>query len=269
MDQFYCASGSTEEQKHVGATFTFPTPLDTTKDRYEIALIYSSFVPTWDTLTDVWLSVYFTDFTTKKPAEEFVEFTDFAYLPSNYVLPVIQDALGKRFGFRMDTGTAIKLMDFIDTDGKKAWYLKLNKGVKLEMSYALATFLGQPMNLTNNSKAVEEYKVTPMQIVRPLHEMYFLSCDQIATNYIMPWGGVGRILDFVHIPVGWQNRLLEHSPLQLSYHPVADDILLSKVDILLINNNGSPVSAINSEFFVLIHVRKLPKHGTNSEGQLA
>jgi hypothetical protein len=220
-------------------------------------------------LTDVWLSVYFTDFKTKKPVEEFLEFTELAYLPSDYVLPVIQDALGKRFGLRMDTGTAIKLMDFIDTDGKKSWYLKVNKGVKLEMSYALATFLGQPMNLTNTSKAVVEYKVAPMQIVRPLHEMYFLSCDQISTNYVMPSGGTGRILDFVHIPVGWQNRLLEHSPLRLSYHSIADDILLSKVDILLINKDGSPISAINSEFFVLIHVRKLPKHGANSEEQLA
>jgi hypothetical protein len=275
-DEFYCMAVADQQRSDVGATVILPTPLDSTKYRYDISLIFCSFVPTWETLTDMWLVV---DGIKKEEADEqtgteslsvssesYINFQDLAFLEPKYILREIQYQLAEQFGESMSKGTPVKLMG----DTLSGWILKINKNTKVQLSNTLAALLGQHHALSNDTSNFKEFIVNPRPYPnRALEDAYYVTCDQMSPNCVSYYGGVGKVLDFIHLPASWQNRLVEHKSLEKSYHPLIDDILHSKLDIRLIKRDGSPILIRNSEFYVLIHVRRQSKNDALSERKLA
>jgi hypothetical protein len=192
---------------------------------------------------------------------------DLPFLEHQYVFPTVQRKLSDLFGNNMQKGCPIRLLDN-DTDG---WSVKINKGTEIKMSTTLAALLGQPKVLSNSSKEVVELPIEPTNPItnRVVEDMFYVTCDQLSPNCITHFGGTVKMLDIIHLPKSWQNRLVEHSPPQIIYHPISDDILLSKLDLQLINKDGLEVLVKNPDFYVLIHIRIRHKDGSLAQGQLA
>jgi hypothetical protein len=278
-DEFYCVAVADQQRSDVGATVILPTPLDSTKYRYDISLVFCSFVPTWDTLTDMWLTVNNIKKTVEKskettkeePKDEVSEvpttrvptiiFENLAFLEPRYILREVQNQLAEQFGESMDKGTPVKLME----DTNKGWILKVNKNTKVEMSKTMAALLGQNNLLSNDTNDVVKFSIRPRSYPnRALEDTYYVSCDQMISNCVSYYGGISKVLDVVHLPMSWQNRLVEHRSFDQSYHPLMDDILHSKLDIRLISRDGSPIALKNPEFYALIHVRRQWKNDARS-----
>jgi hypothetical protein len=270
-DEFYCVAVADQQRSDVGATVVLPTLLDSTKYRYDISLIFCSFVPTWDTLTDMWLTVNnikksAEKSTKEEPKDEVSEvspttrvptiiFENLAFLEPKHILREVQNQLAEQFGESMDKGTPVKLME--DTANKGLWILKVNKNTKVEMSTTMAALFGQNQLLSNDTNDVVKFVVRPKSYPnRALEDVYYVTCDQMISNCVSYYGGIGKVLDVVHLPTSWQNRLVEHRSFDRSYHPIIDDILHSRLDIRLISRDGSPISQKNPEFYALIHVRR-------------
>ena len=244
---FYCAARATPESRDISATVRLPWLINT--DNYELALVYFSAKPTWETISK--LSLTHESLTTKQL--ETVSFDHIPVLPPDVFLHVLSRELEQKFGSNMSTGTVAK----IQRNKNGSFTLKVGKKTKLKLSPVLAQILGVNQTIPNDTNSPSSIALKPKMVQDAMEDqIYYVSCDEIATNYSS--NGLSlRILDVIQM--NQHNTVSNQRSTLHQYCPLEGNILTS-LTFRLLKRSGEPILSIQNhlqtDFYVLVHLRQ-------------
>lgn len=230
-------------QGEVYAKLNLPTPIDASE--YEISLKYCSLLPTWNVTTDLYM-IYRND----SGNMDITVFEDFYISTPATVMAKIAATLSEKYGFNMKTAKAKVIQK-----GEKFW-LAVGKKSSLTLSDSLSEVLGLPKELINSSNTAENY---PIKLSLPgrslLHDVYYVTCDQIKPNLISDeLSGIG-VLGVVHAPNTFHSEVVKFHAIE-KYSRFHDFSRPSTLYIRLLDSAGNQISIDYPQFYVLLHVRK-------------
>ena len=252
-NSIFVAATASPKQGDVSATATLPLPLDPDK-KYEMSLIYCSFVPVWNVLDDLHMTYSGSDV----EATIHLKFDDVFNSNIQNMIEAIAAKLVEEFGADMkQTRTKVKIQKTVSTTTGITYQLKLTKQSKLELSPALAELLGLPETLVNDEeKKVKAFTMKPALPRRAVNQdIYCVSCDELVENFVTRNGCTAKIVHFLHVPNVDNPKKHHHFNTTPSYHLLKDDIRLPQLHFRLLSEDGSPIVIDSPQFYVLAHLR--------------
>lgn len=242
MDNFYCSASADRRQTDVCATVRLPTPIKAAE--YDVALVYCTFIPKWEAISELYLIVE-TD-----QGQEMVLFHDIYVTDTDLVLRQLTSRLTEFFGLRRDS--AVRLITKLN---KSRLYLKKNS--KLTLSKTLASLLSLPLMIENDSDKTKAWNVNLNLPDFALEEnVYFVSCDQLPPNFVSTNVSGINVLDVIQAHNTLHDQLVEHYANGRYYSASNDDSLLSTLYIRMLNAKGERLTTLKPKFYVLLHFKK-------------
>ena len=241
MDSFFCAAEA--DRSYLGATVQLPSCLRSDR-RYEVALLYCSFLPSWKEYSDFWVITTGSTNITEK-----VFFPHLKRLSTEGVLEDLIRTLVSKYGNKMQTARMK-----IAKDGEM-YQLKVRKNCKVHFSTSLAKFLGIGLEVSAG-EATASYDLKPEEITPNLRDdIVSVACDEINANYVNPTNSTGRVLSVIDASEYHANNVIKHTPMPITYHPIYEEVRHQKLNIKLRDRNGHIILVNNPQFYVLLHIR--------------
>lgn len=225
----------------VQASIQLSCPIDISKRNVEIAVKYIAVTPTWNIVDDLYIDIT-DDFGEKSTIINFLTLDNFE---KDYVLNSLRQQLDAKF----QKDAPIRL---VKTPDRKNWVLKLQSDKSISISASLAKLLGT--NKFYHNESDDEIKIPILfreQIVTTETDIYYLKCDQIASNFFLD-GKQDRILEILHIP---STETLDFRP-SLTYSTV-EGFLLEKLIFTLYNGKNVVVESLLSDIYIVCHIRPI------------
>lgn len=245
MATFYCSAKASD--RTVGATVILPTPIDQSDVKYEVALVYAAFVPSWNTFPD--LELVCNDGETK----ESILFDHINYTNLDVIMNELSKALLAKYGANMSKAN-VKLE--LKPSG---WVLRLRPNCEVELSPNLSELLGIKGNIKNTGDKTKDIALYPNAPIYAIDaDLYTITCDECKSSYFPTERSSERCLEFIHAPDAHHLKPIQCVPTVRTYLPLSDDILLHKLHIKLISN-GDTIQTESPDFFVVLHIR--PNNG--------
>jgi hypothetical protein len=275
----FCTAVSGKTSGSVKALCKLPITIDLAETKiYELGLIYTSFVPSWLSLNELFLSstklIDHTVVTEPTVDGEVEDDESFVLAESDNVIGAKESGTENKIFFeqihnfnsidsletiRLQTeekfGTINPRVKLLNQQNK--WSLKIQKLSTVELSPSLAHMFSLPQTLTNTDVTRQKsYDVvfSPPSILMS-ERMYYIGCSQIKQNFVNSLGERSRIIDFVNIPDAPSNKVAQHFPTIVRYSALEGG-LLSSLEFTLFNHLGEPVHSDSVEFFILFHIRE-------------
>jgi hypothetical protein len=249
VENFYVtlAAQQSKSTNRLEASTYLPVPIDTRNHKYDVSVLYSSLIPNWSSSSD--FSIRHID---ADQMEDRIEF-DIAYIEPQFILPYMANELTKKYGSNMTT-SRMKL----DWDSTNDTYqLKIHAKSKIILSDGMQKMFGLPSEITNSESTAKSVPIAVVpQTGNILDDFYYLTCEFIEPNFITREGSMLTVLDFAHTHARKHNFPLETLQNGLRYHPIMDDIILSKLTVSVLNESGTHVETVDPEFIVVLQFRR-------------
>lgn len=243
---YYTASSASEGGGNNAITH-LSTPLDLTKDEFEIGLVYCSVISSWLYSDDLWL----VHSSLEKDTSDLIQFQKIPYTKEHESLWLLSSRLAEEYGCNMDTAPA-KIFKNAKTS---KWTLRLPKQSMLDLSPDLAYMLGLDKIVRNDTDKVADLPIN-FQVYAPYldERLFFVSCDEIVQNFTNTFGSNNRILSFVHAPEADTYVISDYTTARLAYCRLEGN-LLHNITFSLLNYRGEPIHLEKYNFFVVFHIR--------------
>lgn len=246
---FYCIAKGRLEGTVPGAKVLFPSPINLSKSKYEVALVYCSFIPKWDTLDDLYM-IYAPD----EGERQSILFDEIFCGSSEAAISEMSSQLEERFGVDFRENRCLIVLD--QKDG--VYRLSLRKRSSLFLSPQLANILGLPTVLRNETEKKKRYIITPNKYLRYIDDdFYYITSDQVKENCISDILPPIGILSFVHLTDASKKTYVSHYPPTLQYFELKEANLLQEFTIEVLKNDGTQIFDPLPQFIALLHFRKV------------
>lgn len=246
MDNLYCsASTKLNSRSSVTASVRLPTTIDLSSSDYELGLLYTSLVPTWLNIPDLWLV-----HKNSKEEEDFMEFDHIPQATKDEILAALSLQMMKKYGNNMTTGRA----KIFEENG--IWKLRLQIKSELMLSPGLSNILGIPEKIENVDFTVKDFVINFKNFETYMENtMFYISCDQCDHNFVNSSGSTSNMLDYIHIPNSIKSSIIEHTASVVKYARL-EGSLLNNISFSLYNHASKPIISKPVDFYLLFHIRK-------------
>ena len=244
---FYTASTVGASSEYEAETL-LPTPLDLTGGGYEIGLIYSSVVTSWENTDDLWMMYN----NTVTEDSEMIKFEKIPYTREHESLFLMSESLKERYGVNMETAP-VKI--YKNKDGQ--WKLRLPAMSMITLSDGLKFILGLSTPILDNDRPKVHDWPIEFQVYAPMEDrLFFISCNQAIENFTNSFGSNNKILDFIHAPESEPYVVKNYTNSRMGYVRLAGN-LLSRLTFSLFNAIGEPVKLKDFNFLLFYHIRRI------------
>ena len=247
----YCSASTTlNSPGPISATVRLPIPIDLSANEYELGLVYTSVIPTWLNVPDLWfIHTKTTEY--EDESQDFQRLTKIPHSDRNEVLNALSMQLLEEYGNNMKEAR-LKIYK----EGNY-WFLRLQPKSELELSPGLSLILGIPRSISNDTAKVKNFDIIYRTYETFMeNRVYYISCDQCKQNFVNSSGHPGTLLDFLHIPKANKGTVIEHIPSHINYVRL-EGSLLNSISFSLYNHASNPMSANSVDLYLLFHIRKI------------
>ena len=247
-NSLYCSASTTlNSTSSVVASVRLPVTIDLSSSEYELGLLYTSMVPTWLKVSDLWFI-----HTDKQEIEDFMRLDNIPHATKDEILTALSIQIHEKYGGNMSTAR-VKLLQ----DKDNTWKLRLQIKSKLQLSPRLSNILGIPDEISNDEFRVEDFTVNYKSFETFMeNSMYYISCDQCEHNFVNSSGVASNMLDYVHIPNSIKSSIIEHNVGIVKYARL-EGSLLNTISFSLYNHASTPIISKTVDFYLLFHIRKV------------
>lgn len=227
--------------------------IDLNADEYEIGLIYCSVLSSWLYNDDLWLIQ--TSSETQK--SEIIRFDKIPYTKEHEALWLLSNRILSEYGGNMNTAP----LKIYRNNKTSQWNMRLPKKCMVDLSPDLASMLGLPNIIRNETDRVMDKKIT-FTIYAPFldQRLFFVSCNQTIQNFTNAFGSNNRILSFIHAAETDPYLISDYTAPRLGYVRL-EGSLLTHITFSLLNHIGQVVKLQKHNFFVVFHIRPVRKNG--------
>ena len=172
----------------VSGFINLPTPLH---GKYEIGLVYCSFDPVWNFMSNLSMTLdSIVDGTDMKPIA--ITFDEMAATDTISFIALVQSKIASVFGTDMrKASTKLKI-----SEKDNQLIMQLQSGCKLNTSPNLAHILGVNHEIENKDKAKKVITLKPKELPLLNLDKYYISCDEMMSNFVSHNSNTAKCLHF-------------------------------------------------------------------------